>query len=108
MTSGDQRPLPLLCGQRGSSPSALGGALISTVAGLAALQPSLGCSLACCTEAALRRAALACCRLKVFPAARRRRRWRRYQPHHDILVSTSWGAPNAFFKGFNPAEVPDK
>lgn len=32
----------------------------------------------------------------------------RYQPHHDILVSTSWGAPASFFKGFNPAEVPDK
>lgn len=29
-----------------------------------------------------------------------------YQPAHDILASTSWGAPKAIFKGFNPAEVP--
>ncbi|EFN58621.1 hypothetical protein CHLNCDRAFT_140840 [Chlorella variabilis] len=31
-----------------------------------------------------------------------------YQPHHDLLVSTSWGAPSEFFKGFNPAEVATK
>ncbi|KAL4457508.1 hypothetical protein ABPG75_012373 [Micractinium tetrahymenae] len=29
-----------------------------------------------------------------------------YQPHHDVLVSTAWGAPKEFFKGFNPANVP--
>ncbi|RMZ53473.1 hypothetical protein APUTEX25_003295 [Auxenochlorella protothecoides] len=29
-----------------------------------------------------------------------------YQPAHDLLASTSWGAPAALFKGFNPAEVP--
>ena len=28
-----------------------------------------------------------------------------YQPRHDIMVSTGWGAPKAFSKGFNPAEV---
>ncbi|KAI3436518.1 hypothetical protein D9Q98_005935 [Chlorella vulgaris] len=31
-----------------------------------------------------------------------------YQPHHDLLVSSSWGAPSAFSKGFNPAEVAEK
>lgn len=30
----------------------------------------------------------------------------RYQPYHDVLVSTAWGAPKEFFKGFNPANVP--
>uniref|UniRef100_A0A7S0RZN5 Methanethiol oxidase n=1 Tax=Chlamydomonas leiostraca TaxID=1034604 RepID=A0A7S0RZN5_9CHLO len=28
-----------------------------------------------------------------------------YQPRHDILLSTGWGAPQAFSKGFNPAEI---
>ncbi|PSC69022.1 Selenium-binding 1 [Micractinium conductrix] len=31
-----------------------------------------------------------------------------YQPHHDVLVSTSWGAPEEFFKGFDPSQVPTK
>ena len=31
-----------------------------------------------------------------------------YQPHHDVLVSTSWGEPNEFFKGFDPSKVPTK
>ena len=28
-----------------------------------------------------------------------------YQPRHNIMVSTEWGAPNAFLKGFNPQDV---
>jgi len=28
-----------------------------------------------------------------------------YQPRHNVLVSTGWGAPASFQKGFNPAEV---
>lgn len=28
-----------------------------------------------------------------------------YQPRINIMVSTGWGAPKAFSKGFNPAEV---
>lgn len=28
-----------------------------------------------------------------------------YQPHHDVLVSTSWGAPAEIFKGFDPSKV---
>lgn len=31
-----------------------------------------------------------------------------YQPAHDVLASTSWGAPNAFCGGFDPAQVPEK
>lgn len=29
-----------------------------------------------------------------------------YQPKHNVMISTEWGAPCAFKKGFNPAEVP--
>eukprot|EP00897_Mesotaenium_endlicherianum_P005601 jgi/Mesen1/5069/ME000252S04188 len=28
-----------------------------------------------------------------------------YQPRHNALVSSSWGAPRVFSKGFNPADV---
>eukprot|EP00798_Chlamydomonas_sp_ICE-L_P019284 gene19284-25927_t len=28
-----------------------------------------------------------------------------YQPRLNVMVSTAWGAPSAFTKGFNPAEV---
>ncbi|GAQ79370.1 selenium-binding protein [Klebsormidium nitens] len=28
-----------------------------------------------------------------------------YQPRHNVLISSSWGAPKAFTKGFNPAHV---
>ncbi|CAD5113915.1 DgyrCDS3074 [Dimorphilus gyrociliatus] len=28
-----------------------------------------------------------------------------YQPRHNVMISTEWGAPNAFKKGFNPAQV---
>jgi len=28
-----------------------------------------------------------------------------YQPRHNVMVSTEWGAPKAFTKGFNPADV---
>ncbi|KAK9830616.1 hypothetical protein WJX81_005797 [Elliptochloris bilobata] len=28
-----------------------------------------------------------------------------YQPRHNVMVSSQWGAPAAFSKGFNPAEV---
>lgn len=31
---------------------------------------------------------------------------RRYAPHHDVLVSSSWGAPSEIFKGFDPSKVP--
>jgi len=31
-----------------------------------------------------------------------------YQPRHNIMVSSGWGDPNSFSKGFNPAEVPTK
>mmetsp|Transcript_19144 Transcript_19144/g.41321 ORF Transcript_19144/g.41321 Transcript_19144/m.41321 type:complete len:475 (+) Transcript_19144:158-1582(+) len=31
-----------------------------------------------------------------------------YQPYHNIMVSSSWGTPSAFCKGFNPAEVAEK
>lgn len=30
----------------------------------------------------------------------------RYQPHFDVMVSTSWGAPSEIFKGFDPSKVP--
>eukprot|EP00271_Cylindrocystis_brebissonii_P014302 TRINITY_DN3561_c0_g1_i1.p1 TRINITY_DN3561_c0_g1~~TRINITY_DN3561_c0_g1_i1.p1 ORF type:complete len:476 (+),score=87.30 TRINITY_DN3561_c0_g1_i1:179-1606(+) len=30
-----------------------------------------------------------------------------YQPRHNVMVSSSWGAPKAFSKGFNPAHVAD-
>lgn len=30
-----------------------------------------------------------------------------YQPRHNVLISSQWGAPKKFTKGFNPAEVPD-
>lgn len=29
-----------------------------------------------------------------------------YQPHFDVLISTAWGAPAEFFKGFDPSKVP--
>ena len=28
-----------------------------------------------------------------------------YQPVHDVLISSEWGSPNAFFKGFKPEDV---
>lgn len=28
-----------------------------------------------------------------------------YQPRHDVMISTEWGAPRAFKSGFNPAHV---
>jgi selenium-binding protein 1 len=28
-----------------------------------------------------------------------------YQPRHNVMVSSEWGAPNTVSKGFNPAEV---
>merc|ERR1711962_720217 len=28
-----------------------------------------------------------------------------YQPRHNVMVSSEWGAPNAFCKGFNPQHV---
>lgn len=28
-----------------------------------------------------------------------------YQPHHNVMVSSEWSAPNTFFHGFNPADV---
>lgn len=28
-----------------------------------------------------------------------------YQPHHDVMISTEWGAPWAFKSGFNPDHV---
>ncbi|KAG7169116.1 Methanethiol oxidase-like, partial [Homarus americanus] len=28
-----------------------------------------------------------------------------YQPTHDVLVSSEWGCPTAFFKGFDPKDV---
>ncbi|XP_052217250.1 methanethiol oxidase-like isoform X3 [Dreissena polymorpha] len=28
-----------------------------------------------------------------------------YQPHHNVMVSTGWGSPKAFFSGFNPKDV---
>ncbi len=28
-----------------------------------------------------------------------------YQPYHNVMVSSEWGAPNRFSKGFNPADV---
>uniref|UniRef100_T1IVY0 Methanethiol oxidase n=1 Tax=Strigamia maritima TaxID=126957 RepID=T1IVY0_STRMM len=30
-----------------------------------------------------------------------------YQPRHDVLISTEWGAPKAFRSGFNPQHVAD-
>jgi selenium-binding protein 1 len=30
-----------------------------------------------------------------------------YQPRHKTMISTSWGAPAAFTKGFNPQDVSD-
>ncbi|GLI68840.1 hypothetical protein VaNZ11_013383 [Volvox africanus] len=30
-----------------------------------------------------------------------------YQPRLNVMFSSGWGAPKAFSKGFNPAEVPD-
>ncbi|CAK0773982.1 Methanethiol oxidase [Coccomyxa viridis] len=29
-----------------------------------------------------------------------------YQPRHNVMVSSQWGAPCSFSKGFNPADVP--
>ncbi|KAK9915575.1 hypothetical protein WJX75_001008 [Coccomyxa subellipsoidea] len=29
-----------------------------------------------------------------------------YQPRHNVMVSSQWGAPSSFTKGFNPADVP--
>jgi selenium-binding protein 1 len=28
-----------------------------------------------------------------------------YQPRHNVMVSTEWGAPHKIFKGFNPQDV---
>src|SRR5439155_897306 len=28
-----------------------------------------------------------------------------YQPRHNVMVSSEWGAPNTFAKGFDPADV---
>ena len=28
-----------------------------------------------------------------------------YQPYHNVMTSTGWGAPNAWRKGFNPKDV---
>jgi len=28
-----------------------------------------------------------------------------YQPYHNVMISTEWGAPSAFSSGFNPAHV---
>lgn len=28
-----------------------------------------------------------------------------YQPRHNVMISTEWGSPSAFKKGFNPAQV---
>ncbi|XP_062602151.1 methanethiol oxidase-like isoform X1 [Saccostrea cucullata] len=30
-----------------------------------------------------------------------------YQPYHNVLISTEWGAPKAFRNGFNPQHVTD-
>lgn len=30
-----------------------------------------------------------------------------YQPYHNVMVSSEWGAPKAFLKGFDPADVAD-
>ena len=30
-----------------------------------------------------------------------------YQPYHNVLISTEWGAPKAFRSGFNPQHVAD-
>lgn len=27
-----------------------------------------------------------------------------YQPFHNVMISTEWGAPKAFLKGFDPAD----
>lgn len=28
-----------------------------------------------------------------------------YQPTHDVLISSEWGCPKAFFKGFDPKDL---
>lgn len=28
-----------------------------------------------------------------------------YQPRHNVMISTEWGAPKVLAKGFNPADV---
>ncbi len=28
-----------------------------------------------------------------------------YQPRHNVMISSEWGDPNVFLKGFNPAHV---
>ena len=28
-----------------------------------------------------------------------------YQPRHNVMISSEWGAPSAFTKGFNPEDV---
>ena len=28
-----------------------------------------------------------------------------YQPFHNVMISTEWGAPSAFKKQFDPADV---
>ena len=28
-----------------------------------------------------------------------------YQPRHNVMISSEWGEPNCFLKGFNPAHV---
>lgn len=44
----------------------------------------------CCPDYMLNRAVLCCV---VF----------RYQPRHNIMVSSEFGTPNFFFQGFDPA-----
>jgi len=31
-----------------------------------------------------------------------------YQPYHNVMISTEWGSPDAFTKGFNPEHVSQK
>jgi selenium-binding protein 1 len=30
-----------------------------------------------------------------------------YQPRHNVMISSEWGEPNTFLKGFNPAHIAD-
>ena len=30
-----------------------------------------------------------------------------YQPRHNVMISSEWGEPKAFFGGFNPAHIED-
>ena len=31
-----------------------------------------------------------------------------YQPRHNVIVSSSWGAPAAILQGFDPGQVPEQ